>query len=39
MSGVTSGAHGTPTFFINGKRHDGPWDEVSVVLALHVVSG
>jgi protein-disulfide isomerase len=26
MSGVRSGVNGTPTFFINGRRHDGPHD-------------
>jgi NhaA family Na+:H+ antiporter len=26
MSGVHSGANGTPTFFLNGIRYDGPWD-------------
>ena len=26
VSGVRSGVNGTPTFFINGFRHDGPWD-------------
>jgi protein-disulfide isomerase len=26
LSGVRSGVNGTPTFFINGRRHDGPWD-------------
>jgi protein-disulfide isomerase len=26
MGGVKSGVNGTPCFFINGKRHDGPWD-------------
>ena len=26
MSGVRSGVNGTPTFFVNGRRHDGPWD-------------
>src|SRR3989442_4243559 len=25
-SGVRSGVNGTPTFFINGARHDGSWD-------------
>lgn len=25
-SGVRSGVNGTPTFFINGERHDGPFD-------------
>jgi hypothetical protein len=23
---VRSGVNGTPTFFINGRRHDGPFD-------------
>jgi len=26
MSGVRSGVNGTPTFFINGARHDGAFD-------------
>jgi protein-disulfide isomerase len=26
MSGVRSGVNGTPTFFINGARHDQRWD-------------
>ena len=26
MSGVRSGVNGTPTFFINGARHDGIWE-------------
>jgi protein-disulfide isomerase len=26
MSGVRSGVNGTPTFFINEFRYDGPWD-------------
>jgi protein-disulfide isomerase len=26
MSGVRSGVNGTPTFFINGQRHNGRWD-------------
>ena len=25
-SGVRSGVNGTPTFFINGERYDGPWN-------------
>jgi protein-disulfide isomerase len=25
-SGVRSGVNGTPTFFINGQRYDGPWN-------------
>ena len=39
MSGVKSGVNGTPTFFINGKRHDGAWDEVGLVMALEAASG
>jgi protein-disulfide isomerase len=34
MSGVRSGVNGTPTFFINGIRHDGRWDEASLLDAL-----
>jgi protein-disulfide isomerase len=34
MSGVRSGVNGTPTFFINGVRHDGPWDEPALMEAL-----
>ena len=34
MSGVRSGVNGTPTFFINGIRHDGPWDELTLMAAL-----
>ena len=26
MSGVRSGVNGTPTFYLNGVRYDGPWD-------------
>jgi protein-disulfide isomerase len=33
-SGVRSGVNGTPTFFINGKRHDGPFDYENLVLAI-----
>jgi formate-nitrite transporter family protein len=33
-SGVRSGVNGTPTFFINGKRHDGPWDLDSLLAAI-----
>lgn len=38
MSGVKSGVNGTPTFFINGKRHDASWDEDSLVMALEAAS-
>jgi protein-disulfide isomerase len=34
MSGVRSGVNGTPTFFINGVRYDGPWDEPALLEAL-----
>src|SRR5690348_6945855 len=34
MSGVRSGVNGTPTFFINGVRHDGGWDYASLMSAL-----
>jgi protein-disulfide isomerase len=34
LSGVRSGVNGTPTFFINGVRHEGAWDEESLLAAL-----
>jgi len=34
MSGVRSGVNGTPTFFINGHRHDGPWDREDLTAAI-----
>ena len=34
MSGVRSGVNGTPTFFINGRRHDGPWDLESLGMEI-----
>ena len=34
ISGVRSGVNGTPTFFINGVRHDDAWDVESLVEAL-----
>jgi protein-disulfide isomerase len=34
MGGARSGVNGTPTFFINGVRHDGSWDEAPLVDAL-----
>lgn len=33
-SGIRSGVNGTPTFFINGARHDGPPDYNSLGAAL-----
>jgi protein-disulfide isomerase len=38
-SGVRSGVNGTPTFFINGKRHDGSFDYESLVLAIEQAIG
>jgi protein-disulfide isomerase len=34
MSGVRSGVNGTPTFFINGVRYDGPVDMSSLLGAV-----
>ena len=31
MSGVRSGVNGTPTFFINGVRHNGGFDLQSML--------
>jgi protein-disulfide isomerase len=33
-SGVRSGVNGTPTFFINGARHNGPFDLRSLLAAI-----
>ena len=38
MSGVRSGVTGTPTFFINGIRHDGRWDVEALSGALLAVA-
>jgi protein-disulfide isomerase len=34
MSGVRSGVNGTPTFYINGTRHDDSYDVETMVAAL-----
>jgi protein-disulfide isomerase len=34
LSGVRSGVNGTPTFFVNGVRHNGGYDPESLVEAL-----
>ncbi|HTE06126.1 MAG TPA: thioredoxin domain-containing protein [Planctomycetota bacterium] len=34
QSGVRSGVNATPTFFIDGVRHDGAWDAETLVRAL-----
>jgi protein-disulfide isomerase len=38
LSGVRSGVNGTPTFFINGRRHDGPADLPSLVRSLQLAA-
>jgi protein-disulfide isomerase len=32
--GIRSGVNGTPTFYINGVRHDDSWDVVTLVSAV-----
>jgi protein-disulfide isomerase len=34
LSGVRSGVNGTPTFFLNGVRHDGGYDYESLMGAI-----
>ncbi len=34
LSGVRSGANGTPTFYLNGVRYDGPWDLDSLIAEI-----
>jgi protein-disulfide isomerase len=34
LSGVRSGVNGTPTFFVNGRRHEGDWSLESLGLAI-----
>ncbi len=38
-SGIQSGVNGTPTFFINGVRHDGPADVDSLLGAVRAAIG
>jgi len=37
LSGLRSGVNGTPTFFINDRRHDGPFDAESLLAAIEAV--
>jgi protein-disulfide isomerase len=37
LGGVRSGVNGTPTFFMNGARYDGPREVESMVVALEFV--
>jgi protein-disulfide isomerase len=34
LTGIKSGVEGTPTFFVDGARHDGPWDLDSLARAI-----
>jgi protein-disulfide isomerase len=34
LSGARSGVNGTPTFFINGVRHDGAYDFDALLEAI-----
>jgi protein-disulfide isomerase len=34
LSAIDSGAHGTPTFFINGIRHEGAWELDDLLAAI-----
>ena len=36
MGGIRSGVNGTPAFFINGVRHDGPYDYASLVAGIQM---
>ena len=36
VDGIRSGVKGTPTFFINGVRHDGGYDYASLVAAIQM---
>jgi len=36
--GVRSGVNGTPTFFINGQRHDGPFELEDLVEAIENIA-
>jgi protein-disulfide isomerase len=39
MSGVRSGVNGTPTFYINGARHDDSYDVDTLLAALNRAAG
>jgi protein-disulfide isomerase len=34
LGGARSGVNGTPTFFINGRRHDGPFETEDLIEAI-----
>jgi protein-disulfide isomerase len=37
--GIRSGVGGTPAFFINGRRHEGPWQLEDLLVALERAAG
>jgi len=39
MSGVRSGVNGTPTFYVNGHRHDDSYDADTLIAALERAAG
>jgi protein-disulfide isomerase len=39
LSGIHSGVHGTPTFFINGVRHEGRWEVDQLLAAIRGANG
>ena len=39
LSGVRSGVNGTPTFFVNGIRHDGSYEMGSLLAAIRRAGG
>ena len=38
-AGIRSGVNGTPTFFVDGVRHDGDWSEEALTRALEAAAG
>jgi protein-disulfide isomerase len=38
IGGVRSGVNGTPTFFINGQRHDGSYDAMTLSAAIEAAN-
>lgn len=39
LGGVRSGVNGTPCFFINGARHNGPYDAATLSTAIELAAG
>lgn len=39
LQGARSGVNGTPTFFLNGERHDAAWSYEALLLAIDEASG